>query len=943
MEKLLINSLKTSSVDLNIESRTDFQHKLLSNNSEKIISTLRKELMECDEFIISVAFITEGGVALLLEQLKMLEEKGIKGKILTGDYLNFTHPKALKRLLKYKNIELKMLSNEKFHAKGYFFKKGEIWSLIIGSSNLTQSALTTNFEWNLKINSLENGKITKEVLDNFNDVFENIPILDLIKLENYKKTYNTINEYNNSLKEKNYIEKSLVRIEPNFMQKEALNNLKELRKKENKGLLISATGTGKTYLSAFDILEEKPKRMLFIAHRKNILEKSKKTFENIIKNKKIEIYQGDNQEAEYLFGMVQTLSKQDHLEKFDRDTFDYIIIDEVHHSGAESYQNIIDYFNPRFLLGMTATPERSDDFNIYELFDHNIAYEIRLYDALKENLLCPFHYFGISDIIIDGKSIDEKTNINYLLLDERVNHILEKSDYYGYSGETLHGLIFVSRIEEAYELAKKFNKRGRKSIALSGLSTDKEREETIEKLERGEIEYIISVDIFNEGIDIPCVNQVILLRPTESSIVYIQQLGRGLRKNLNKEFVVILDFIGNYEKNFLIPIAISQNNNYDKDFLKRFLNNGTNMIPGESSIIFEEIVKERIFENINKSNFSTKKIIEHDFKLLKQQLGRIPLLYDFFKGNMIDPSVILKFRKDYDEVLRILKPKEEFPQLSQLEKNYLVFLSSFFTPSKRLHEILILKYTLLNTIVSTEEIKNILKKEYNLKNQENNLKNATKHLSKEIFTSLSTMKAFEPLLIFNKENYYLSGSFKNSYKNNLYFKMLIDDLIKYNLSHVNKNYEQISEECILKYKEYTKQEGFWYLNLDFNNGYQVSGYTVFEKERKVVLFITLDEANPFTDYKNNFIDKWRFPWFSKSNRCLERNGTKTVEGKIADNYYTLEAFAKKKIGENFYYLGPVEKVENSVECFGEKGNALVKYILKLKYEIPEDLFNYLDR
>lgn len=938
MEKSLIESLKTSSINLNIESSQNFQHKLLCNKEEKIIINLRKELENCDEFIISVAFITEGGLSLILEQLKELENRNIRGKILTGDYLNFTEPKALKRLLNYKNIELKILSKEKFHAKGYFFKKGNLWTLIIGSSNLTQTALTVNFEWNLKINSLEDGKITKDILNNFEEIFERLPKLDLEMIENYEKVYKLSKEYS-KIQEKNQNSLFKKDIKPNFMQKEALENLKLLRESEDKGLLISATGTGKTYLSAFDIKNLKPEKMLFIAHRKTILRKAKYTFENIISNKKMAIYGEESiVDADYIFAMVQTLNKKEHLEKFSKNYFNYIIIDEVHHSGAKTYQSIISYFKPDFLLGMTATPERSDDFDIYRLFNHNIAYEIRLYDALRENLLCPFHYFGVSDITVDGECIDNKTSIKNLTLEQRIDHIIEKSRYYGYSGEKLHGLMFVSRVEEANILAEKFNERGIKSIALTGEHGDNTRENAIEKLENGEIEYIITVDIFNEGIDIPCVNQVILLRPTESSIVYIQQLGRGLRKNKNKEFVVVLDFIGNYEKNFLIPTAISQNNSFDKDFMKKFILNGTNMIPGESSISFEEIVKERIFENINKTNFSTKKNIEHDFNLLEKQLGRTPMLNDFFTRNMIEPSVILKFRKDYDSVLKALRPNTEFGVLSEIEKNFLTFLSSFFTPAKRIHEMVILQESIKNVKISLKEVEDILEKKYKIKQQKENIENAVKHLSKEIFTSLSTMKEFEPILEKVNGEYKVSKDFKNGYENNKYFRELVEDLIKYNLGYVEKNYKQSGKESIQKYKQYTKQEGFWQLNLDFNNGYQVSGYTVFEEEKKVIMFVTMEDSSIFD---NKFLDQQRFPWFSKNNRCLSRNNRLTAEGKIAENYYTLEIFVKKSSGESFYYLGQAEKVLKAKECFTEKGIPRVEYELKLKNEVPEDLFDYL--
>lgn len=938
MEINLIESFKTSSINLNIESSKNFQHRLLCNKDEKIITTLRKELENCDEFIISVAFITEGGLALILEKLKELENRNIKGKILTGDYLNFTEPKALKRLLNYKNIELKILSKEKFHAKGYFFRKDNLWTLVVGSSNLTQTALTINFEWNLKVNSLENGKIAKDILSSFNDIFERLPKLDLKMIENYEKIYKLSKSYS---KAQEKLQNPLFKKEiiPNIMQEEALSNLIELRENEKEGLLISATGTGKTYLSAFDVKKVKPEKMLFIAHRKTIIKKAKYTFESIISNKKMAVYGDENiSNADYIFAMVQTLNKKEHLERFPKDYFNYIIIDEVHHSGAKTYQSIINYFKPDFLLGMTATPERSDDFDIYGLFNHNIAYEIRLYDALRENLLCPFHYFGISDITVDGECIDGKTSIKNLTLDQRVEHIIEKSRYYGYSGEKLHGLMFVSRVEEANILAEKLNEKGIKSIALTGEHGDSARENAIEKLEKGEIEYLITVDIFNEGVDIPCVNQVILLRPTESSIVYIQQLGRGLRKNENKEFVVVLDFIGNYEKNFLIPTAISQNNSFDKDFMKRFILNGTNMIPGESSISFEEIVKERIFENINKTNFSTKKNIEHDFELLEKQLGRIPMLYDFFIRNMIEPSVILKFRKDYDSVLKALRPDTEFGVLSELEKNFLTFLSSFFTPAKRVHEIVILLEGIKESKVSLKKIEEILEKEYKLKDQKENIENGIKHLSKEIFTSLSTMKGFESILEKIDEEYQIDKNFKKGYENNKYFKDLIDDLIRYNLAYVEKNYKQSGKDSIQKYKQYTKLEGFWQLNLDFNNGYQVSGYMVFEEAKKVIMFVTMEDSSIFD---NKFLDQQRFPWFSKNNRCLSRNNKLTAEGKIAENYYTLEVFVKKSSGESFYYLGQAERVLKAKECFTEKGIPRVEYEIKLKNEVPKDLFDYL--
>ena len=941
MKNILLEALKTSSIDTDIDSDEKYQYELIENYEEKVVTRLRKYFEDCDEFIISVAFITMGGLSLFLEELKNLEERNIKGKILTGDYLNFTEPKALKKLLSYKNIDLRIATNRKHHTKSYFFRKENVWTLIIGSSNLTQGALTINFEWNIKINSLENGKFIKNILDRFDEEFENFQKLTLNDIEIYQKKYEEIKRILNQ-SEKIFLKN---KIEPNLMQREALKNLQEARKISDRSLLISATGTGKTYLSAFDVKQAGAKKILFVAHRKTILERSKISFENILKDKELKIFDNNyelNNRDEIVFAMVQTLTKEKNLSIFPQNYFDYIIIDEVHHSGAKTYQNIFEYFKPKFLLGITATPERTDDYNIFELFNHNIAYEIRLQDAMREELLCPFHYFGIADIKVDGQEIDENTTIKNLTHVERVKHILEKSRYYSHSGEKLHCLIFVSKVEEAKILADKFNELNIRAKALSSENSDEEREKTIEQLESGELEYIISVDIFNEGVDIPCVNQIILLRPTTSAIVYIQQLGRGLRKNKGKDYAVILDFIGNYEKNFLIPIAISQDNSYDKDFLKRFLMNATDFLAGESSINFDEISREKIFENINKTNFSNRKLIEQDFKLLKNQLGRTPYLFDFYNKNMLAPTVILKYKKDYDEILKNIAPRERIGTLNSEEKNFLIFLSDFFTPAKRVHEMLILKEIFSKQKLNVENIKMKLEKEYSLHNQEKNIQNAFEHLAKEIFVTLSTTKKFEPILNKKEEFYYLSEKFKKFYQENKYFKILIDDLINYNLSFATKNYNSFIKESIKLFGEYTKQEAFWYLNLNFNNGFQVSGYTPFEKERKLLIFITMDNLEEKADYSNEFYDAQTFSWFSKSSRYLKKGEESTIEGKIAENFYEINVFVKKNNGESFYYLGEVEKVLSATEIKDSQGKSMVKYIFKLKKDVKAELLDYFN-
>ncbi|MGN0510152.1 MAG: DEAD/DEAH box helicase, partial [Lachnospiraceae bacterium] len=349
--------------------------------------------------------------------------------------------------------------------------------------------------------------------------------------------------------------------------------------------------------------------------------------------------------------------------------------DEAHHSAADPYQRIMNYFTPKLWLGMTATPDKRDDNiegrNIYEIFHYQIAYEIRLQQAMEENMLCPFHYFGISDLsmIGDGKGRNKTItteDFNLLTSDERVKHIIEQANYFGYSGDRVKGLIFCSRIAESRELSDKFNKminpdNGKyfRTIALNGDADEYERAESFERLAMDEadatddiqpLDYIFSVEILNEGVDIIEVNQVIMLRPTQSPIVFIQQLGRGLRKAAGKEFVVILDFIGNYEKNFMIPIALSGDRTYNPDTIRKYVISGNSTIPGASTVHFDAVAKEKIFRSIDKIR-GMKAIIKDSYISLKNRLGRVPYLMDFYENGEIDPLVIIREYKTYQDFL----------------------------------------------------------------------------------------------------------------------------------------------------------------------------------------------------------------------------------------------------------------------------------------------------
>lgn len=454
----LINGLQTGFVDKQIVSQDDFVPKILLNDKvagKKVLSSIINELNSCNEFWFSVAFVTASGIASLKNTLEELANRNIKGKILVSQYLNFTQPEALRQLLKFKNIELRISVNTNFHGKGYLFKKNNYYNLIIGSSNLTGDALSTNKELNIKTSAAENSYIINKIKEEFNNDFANSVIVD----NDFIKSYDEI--YKNSTNRTTYkkTDNSNI-IKPNLMQNDALRNLVSIRANgKNKALLISATGTGKTYLSAFDVKAVEAKTFLFIVHRGNIANKALETFRSIFgSTRTMGLFSGNKKEvsADFLFSTVQTISKQENLELFNNKHFDYIVIDETHRAGAESYKRILDYFKPGFLLGMTATPERTDGHDIFKYFDYNIAYEIRLHKALEEEMLAPFHYYGVMDISVNGQIINENAAFDLLTSNERIDKIIEKSSFYGCDNGDIRGLVFCSKVEECKILASEF-------------------------------------------------------------------------------------------------------------------------------------------------------------------------------------------------------------------------------------------------------------------------------------------------------------------------------------------------------------------------------------------------------------------------------------------------------------------------------------------------------
>lgn len=449
----LVESLRTSFIDYSLQSDQMYRPQLVKNdykNHEKVLTTLLSELDTCIEFYFSVAFITSSGLATLLNTFKELRDHNIKGKILTTNYLTFTDPMALEKLLLFPNIEVRAYTESNFHPKGYIFRQSNYWSVVIGSSNLTQDALSKNMEWNLKVISCVDGELVRNTRKEFDSVWTRAIPVTPEWIQQYSTLYRDAKTRRNAnpqeMPETTEDEREII---PNLMQKEAIASLEAVRAEhKERALLISATGTGKTYLAAFDVRQFKTKKFLFLVHRETIARKSEESFKDILGSSiKTSFYIGSERslEADYIFGMIQTFSRDEVLYNIPPDTFDYIVIDEVHRSGAASYQKVLNYLKPKFLLGLTATPERTDGFDIFALFNHTIAYEIRLQRALELEMLCPFHYYGISEITVDGQDIDELSAFSRLVSKERIDHIVINIELYKNNTESTKGLMFCSR------------------------------------------------------------------------------------------------------------------------------------------------------------------------------------------------------------------------------------------------------------------------------------------------------------------------------------------------------------------------------------------------------------------------------------------------------------------------------------------------------------------
>lgn len=942
VDNVLKDAILNGLYNKNENKGNEFISPQLVNNDDqsKIWFTLRQELMSCTSFTWAVAFISENMLVPFKLVMSELAKKGVNGTLITGTYLGFNSPKVFKELVKIPNLEVRLSEEAGFHAKGYIFNHEDYQTILIGSANFTRSALLKNCEWGLKVTSHENGQLVAEVNDQIENNLSNSLILTSSWIKEYEQNWQPV-------KKAAYLPLGKAKkILPNQMQKAALANLNALVKEQaKKALVVSATGTGKTYLGAFAVKEYKPKKFLYLVHREQIAKKALESFYRVIGGKKSDygLLTGNKHDFDkkYLFGTVQTVSQEQILEQLDPEEFDYILIDEAHRVAAPTYQKILNHFAPKFLLGMTATPERMDKQNIYEIFDYHLAYEIRLKDALNDQMLTPFHYVGVEDYTVGNHVISETSKLKDLVARKRVEYVLKQLDYYGYCGEKAKGLVFCSRQEEARELAKLFSQTGHPSRALTNEDSQKQRIEVTHQLENGELEYIFTVDLFNEGIDIPSLNQIVMLRNTQSSIVFIQQLGRGLRKFPGKDYVMVIDFLGNYKNNYLIPIALNGDKSRDKDQAVR--ESKLPQVIDVSTINFTEIASQRILVSLEKIKLDSMRELRQSYKDLKEKIGRVPLLYDFYQYGTTAPTVFAKNHAlaHYGD---FLKKMGEEVNLGNYQNAALSFVTKELLFGKRPHELLLLE-SCLDKNISRADFTKLLKSK-NCYISEDVLNSVEKILSLNFFdvkqgkTTKKEQYGSYPLIEKENGEYRLSSQLLQALNDNHQFKMLFEDVLKTGLALAR---EYNSQAQFTLYKQYDRKDVCRLLNWPKDVSAPMYGYRVGEKETPIFITYQKDsEKKRNARYQNTLENGHSLRWYTRTPRHLDSDEVKRL---LHNKNMKLHLFVKRSdaAGKEFYYLGTAEIQKDSVkeEKIGLKQKCAVGMNLVLNHPLKQSIYNLL--
>lgn len=933
----LENNYDYISLDISLDSITAKEIETpncITGDTNYLLPKLKESFKKAVSIDIIVAFLMESGVKLLKEELKEIVNKNIPIRILTGNYLNITQPQALYMLkdIMGDKVDLRFynIPNKSFHPKAYIFEYEKDGDLYVGSSNISRSALTSGIEWNYRLNKDKNIDDFNSFKSTFEDLFLNhSTIIDEEEMRKYSeswvrpKVYKHIdNNENVSLnKDNNLIEL----YEPRGAQIEALYELKKRREEGyDKGLVVAATGIGKTYLAAFDSKDYN--RILFVAHRAEIINQAAVSFKNVRPDKSIGFFYSNNKDntSDFIFATVQTLGKLEYLNDkyFAKDAFDYIVIDEFHHAAAGNYKNIIDYFQPKFMLGLTATPERLDNKDVFALCDNNVAYEVRLKSAINKGWLVPFRYYGIYDELVNYETIEYK-NDKYdsnklekaLMINKRADLII--GHYSKYKSERALG--FCSSRKHAEFMTEYFCSKGVKACAVvsegrSSCSVD--RNEAVNKLTKGEVKFIFTVDLYNEGVDIPEVNTVLFLRPTESLTVFLQQLGRGLRLCEGKECLTVLDFVGQAHKNYDFEQKFKALIGKSKHSVEYSINNGFLNLPKGCYIHLEKQAKEYILRNIKEAKLTKASLISK-LKYFEGDTYKKPTLgnfLDYYNYSLVDVygkngnrsfsriKVEAGLIDDYvnkDEVLLTKKMK-----------------NLFHINSRKLIEFMIKVLTLkskLDTSNLDEEEKHMLGMLYYSFYMEPPEKIGYKSFSEALYNICSNNKELIKEAVEILDYNYLHIDFIDK-------TVDLGGAVPLDL-HCNYSIDQI-------------MAAFGYFNENKKPSFR-EGVKYFREMKVDAFFITLNKSekdySPSTLYEDYAMNERLFHWQSQSRTSLEsETGQRYINHFKTGNKIVLFVRENKKkdgLAAPYTYLGEAEYVSH-------RGSMPISFVWRLKEEMP---------